>query len=250
MQAHVEKLAGEIGVRHASSEAEHAAAAYVRQQLEAYGYAVTESPVALPDGKASVNVIAELPGETPRALLIGAHIDSYGSSPGANDNASGVAVMLEIARLLRDCPLHYTLLFIGFGAEERLRSGDKPHHYGSRALAKDAALCSRLAGMVSLDMVGYGTVLRVDNQGWAPDRQRDEIGGIARAMGLPARVGRGKPQSDHEAFEQQDIPVAYLHWERDPHHHRRTDIPANIQPERLRQTAELMVRFLRNARKQ
>jgi len=102
--------------------------------------------------------------------------------------------------------------------------------------------------MISLDMVGFGTMMYIDNQGLASDRWRDEIGAIAHAMELPARVGRSKPQSDHEAFERQLISVVYLHWERDPAYHSRADVPAHVQPDRLRRTAELMLRFLRNAR--
>ena len=248
MQAHVGKLAGEIGVRREGTKAEQAAASYVRQQLTACGYTVTTVPVTLPNGLKSMNVLAELPGESPRTILIGAHLDSHAPAPGANDNASGVAVVLELARVLRRSRPHCTLLFAGFGAEEYSRPGDRFHHFGSRVLAKNAALRKRLTGMISLDMVGYGTVLHVDNQGRASNRRRDEIGAVARAMGLPVRVRRSKPQSDHEAFERQCIPVAYLHWERDPAYHRRADTPAHIQPERLRRTAELMARTLLNAR--
>ncbi|MHB0937024.1 MAG: M28 family metallopeptidase [Armatimonadota bacterium] len=248
MQAHIAKLAGEIGARRQGTKAELAAATYVQQQLTSYGYTVRTVPVPLPNGLQSTNVIAKLPGATEQVLLIGAHLDSVASSPGANDNASGVAVMLETARVLRASRPRHTLLFVGFGAEEHQRRGDRYHHFGSRALAKDAGLRKRQAGMVSLDMVGYGTKLYIDHQGWASSQRRDEIGGIARNMGLPTRVGRSKPQSDHEAFERQGIPAAYLHWERDPAYHRRTDTPAHIQPERLRQTAELMVRFVLNAR--
>ena len=248
MQAHVAKLAGEIGARRQGTKAEQAAAAYVRQQLASYGYAVRTESFTLPNRLASTNVIAKLPGATEPVLLIGAHLDSVASSPGANDNASGVAVLLETARVLRASRPTCTLLFVGFGAEEHQRRGDRYHHFGSRALAKDAGLRKRLTGMVSLDMVGFGTALRVDNQGWAPDHRRDEIGAIARNLGLPVRVGRSKPQSDHEAFERQGVPAAYLHWERDPAYHRPADTPAHLQPERLHRTAELMVRFVLNAR--
>lgn len=248
MRAHVAKLAGDIGPRRQGTQAERAAAAYVREQLASYGYAVRTESFTLPNRLTSANVIAKLPGTTEAVLLIGAHMDSVSASPGANDNASGVAVLLETARVLRASRSTCTLLFVGFGAEERQRRGDHAHHFGSRALAKDAGLRKRLTGMVSLDMVGYGTVLHVDNQGWASNRRRDEIGVIARNLGLPTRVGRSKPQSDHEAFERQGVPVAYVHWERDPAYHRSADTPAHLQPERLRQTAELMVRFALNAR--
>ena len=248
MQGHVEKLTGEIGARQAGTASEQAAAEYVRQQLEESGYQVTLTPVPLPNGKQSVNVSAELPGEVEQAILIGAHIDSFAPSPGANDNASGVAVMLELARVLRASPPHYSIIFAGFGAEERQGRNRDHHHFGSRLMAADDTLRRRLAGMASLDMVGYGTQLHITNQGWAADHWRDRIGAVARDMGLPARAQRGRPWSDHEAFEKRGIPAAYLHWERDPHYHRRTDTPAHIQPERLRQTAELMLRVLLNSK--
>lgn len=247
MQAHIAKLAGGIGARRQGTKAEQAAANVVRQQLTSYGYTVRTESFTLPNGLRSANVIAKLPGASEQVLLIGAHLDSRASSPGANDNASGVAVLLETARVLRASKPPCTLLFVGFGAEEHQRRGERYHHFGSRALAKNAGLRKRLAGMVSLDMVGYGTVLHVDNQGWAADRRRDAIGTIAGNLGLPVRVGRSKPQSDHEAFERLGIPVAYLHWERDPTYHRPADAPAHIQPQCLRRTAELMVRAVLNA---
>jgi len=248
MQAHIAKLAGAIGPRRQGTKAEQAAASYVHRQLTSYGYTVRTESFTLPNGLQSANVIAKLPGASEQVLLVGAHLDSRAASPGANDNASGVAVMLETARVLRASRPPYTLLFVGFGAEEHQRRGERYHHFGSRALAKDAGLRKRLAGMVSLDMVGYGTVLHVDNQGWAVDRRRDEIGNVAGNMGLPVRVGRSKPQSDHEAFERAGVPVAYLHWERDRTYHSPADAPAHIQPERLHRTAELMVRSMLNAR--
>jgi len=247
MTAHIVQLAGAIGPRHAGTAAERAGADYLAAQLAASGYTVSRRTVPLPTGGVTCNVLAELPGTSARTLLICAHLDSRGVSPGANDNASGVAVVLELARVLRHTRPAYTLLFVGCGAEERLgRRG--PHHLGSRALAADAALRARLAGAISLDMVGYGTILHIDNQGWAADTWRDRAARIAADLQLPVATGRSKPVSDHEAFERLGIPAAYLHWGRDPAYHTRADRPARIQPLRLRQTAEVMVRLLLQAK--
>jgi aminopeptidase YwaD len=209
---------------------------------------VTTRTVPLPNGKHSLDVIAELPGQVHNAILISGHLDTHLPAPGANDDASGIAVMLEVARILHAQRPHFTILFAGFGAEERqLRERDS-HHYGSRFLARDPAVTGRLAGMISLDMVGYGTLLHITNQGWAADRWCKRAATIAKAMGTPVRVYQGKPWSDHEAFERRGIPVAYLHWERDPSYHHRGDTPAHIQPERLRQTAAITLRLLLTAR--
>ncbi len=65
-------------------------------------------------------------------IVIGAHIDTVAVSPGGNDNASGVAVVLELARDLRDADIVATVQFVVFGAEEMTDSNADHHHYGSR----------------------------------------------------------------------------------------------------------------------
>lgn len=73
----------------------------------------------------SQNVIAELPGTDPDPLYIyaGAHIDSVAGSPGADDNAIGCAILLELARILSQKPHRHTIRLIAFGAEEQLSVG-------------------------------------------------------------------------------------------------------------------------------
>ena len=73
----------------------------------------------------SRNVIATLPGtdETGNILYFGAHIDSVSESVGADDNASGCGIILELARIMAKKPHKHTLKFIAFGAEEQLSEG-------------------------------------------------------------------------------------------------------------------------------
>jgi len=73
----------------------------------------------------SQNVVAELPGAEPQApiLLVGAHHDTQADSVGADDNAVGVAAVLELARTLLDSPRRRTVRLISFGAEEQLSVG-------------------------------------------------------------------------------------------------------------------------------
>src|SRR5687768_11229981 len=92
LQAHVQAL---TGVRKGGSAAERRAAEYVARQLSACGYSLEWQEVPLPGGKRSLNLVATRgQGLT---YLVGAHLDSKPPSPGANDNASGVAACLEVA---------------------------------------------------------------------------------------------------------------------------------------------------------
>lgn len=126
--------------------------------------------------KPMFNIVAEIRGKvTPGTqYVIGAHYDCSASrmgssiwtsqwktiqAPGADDNATGVAIVLELARILSDTANHfnpdYTIKLVAFGAEE---SGPaySGHHYGSIHYAKNAKLRNDyILGMLSIDMVGY-----------------------------------------------------------------------------------------------
>lgn len=124
----VEQLAG-LGPREATSEAFGQAVAVVSAHLAELGYDVSQQEFTVPRGDSwgvavpagvSVNVIADPPGfeaDEPHAV-IGAHLDTVPQSPGAEDNASGVAVTLELARMLREQPAALPVRIILFGAEE------------------------------------------------------------------------------------------------------------------------------------
>lgn len=73
----------------------------------------------------SCNVIAEIPGTDPKALCLyaGAHMDSVAGSVGADDNAGGCAILVELARVLSQVPHRHTIRLIAFGAEEQLSVG-------------------------------------------------------------------------------------------------------------------------------
>jgi Zn-dependent M28 family amino/carboxypeptidase len=96
------------------------------------------------------NIIARHPGEQNEPLIIvGAHLDSVVGTPGADDNASGVAVLLEIARLLVQERLRPEVLFCAFNLEEL-------NMIGSTAFARKLkAAGTKVDAMISLEMVGY-----------------------------------------------------------------------------------------------
>jgi Zn-dependent M28 family amino/carboxypeptidase len=121
---HIDMLAGVIGARNALDrpEALEAAVGYIEKTLAALGFTTASQPYVLRSGRTVRNIDAELIGHgTPREILVvGAHYDSvaFGGCPGANDNASGVAATLEIARLLREKTLKRTVRFVAFVNEE------------------------------------------------------------------------------------------------------------------------------------
>src|SRR6476620_10251863 len=98
LQAHVETLATTIGGRIVTTGLE-TAATYIEQKLLSYGYSPQRQTFAAA-GHAFANIEAESSGtqHPDKILVIGAHYDTAGNFPGANDNASGVAATLELAR--------------------------------------------------------------------------------------------------------------------------------------------------------
>jgi len=151
---HVRVLAGSIGERnlHRPSAFERAAK-YVEEQFAGNGYspAAQEYTVA---GAVSRNIEAELHGSTDEILLVGAHYDSVPGCPGANDNASGVAALIELARLLSARKRNRTVRFVAFANEEPpffMTEAMGSFVYARRCRARR----ERIAGMFSLETIGY-----------------------------------------------------------------------------------------------
>jgi Zn-dependent M28 family amino/carboxypeptidase len=152
----IDVLAGTIGERnvwrHASLER---AAAYISERLQAAGFtpAVQEYPV---EGVRVRNIEAVLAGssEAAQAVVIGAHYDTVIGCPGANDNGTGVAAMLELARRFADRPHRHTIRFAAFANEE-------PPFFqtaamGSLVYAREAKRRGdRISAMLSLETIGY-----------------------------------------------------------------------------------------------
>ena len=120
LQAHVERLAGEIGERNVFRyQALQAAAEYVEHEWLQQGYTVERLGYDL-SGTRCFNLEITRAGEARKdqILLIGAHYDTVLGSPGANDNGSGVAVLLELSRLFADLKPSMTVRFVTFVNEE------------------------------------------------------------------------------------------------------------------------------------
>lgn len=126
------------------------ASTYIENQLISYGYTPTRQSVSSGEGPAD-NVSAILTGTTDpnQVFIVGAHYDSVDNAPGADDDASGVAVMLEIARVMAGDARPWSIEFIAYAHEEKGLLGSREHAIDALANGTD------VVGMISLEMVGY-----------------------------------------------------------------------------------------------
>nr|NIP99454.1 M28 family peptidase [Nitrospinaceae bacterium]NIR53617.1 M28 family peptidase [Nitrospinaceae bacterium]NIS84020.1 M28 family peptidase [Nitrospinaceae bacterium]NIT83200.1 M28 family peptidase [Nitrospinaceae bacterium]NIU43133.1 M28 family peptidase [Nitrospinaceae bacterium] len=149
IRTHLESLVGE---RHplTSPDALHRAGAYIRSRFQALGLEVRQEPVPFEDTEFP-NVLALKNGTDPsRGLFIlAAHYDTVENTPGADDNASAVAALLEAARCLKPARLRVPLLFASFTLEEFGFVGCR--HFIEQARRRK----ERFHGMISLEMVGF-----------------------------------------------------------------------------------------------
>lgn len=122
---------------------------YIRSELQKWG--IVETHQFLDNGRTHQNIILNLPGDDAERppILIGAHYDTVPGSPGADDNGSGIVVLLELARIFATTPAKYPLRLVAFDLEEY-------GLLGSSAYAKHLhANKEPLRLMISLEMLGY-----------------------------------------------------------------------------------------------
>lgn len=129
---------------------------YILQTLQAAGWTVQPQPFE-EAGVAGINLYAERPGTDPNAgsILLGAHYDTVEVSPGADDNATAVATVLEAARLFGHQSTARTLQLVLFDLEERGLFGSKAFVDQLVNQVDQKVPSDKLQGVVILDMVGY-----------------------------------------------------------------------------------------------
>jgi hypothetical protein len=144
-----------LGTRYYALPGNQIAADYLFQELESYGLEVSFEDFISWDGLLLVNVVAELPGrDDSQAYAVMSHFDSFNNTttprqaPGADDNATGMAVNLETARILADWELDHPVRFVFVNAEE-------VGIQGATAWAKRAnATGDNIGGVLNVDSVG------------------------------------------------------------------------------------------------
>ncbi len=188
--------------------------------------------------RTSQNVIGTLEGLQPEQgiVYIGGHYDSVSAAPGANDDASGVAGVLEAARVLstKGHRTKATMKFIAFGAEEIGLDGS--YWYVAENYDEITAMCQ---GMINLDMIGVGDILLLGNVGLASDDILNHTEDKADAMGLVWDSFTAGANSDHYYFEVVGCPVSFLTQDPDPYYHTPEDALDKIQIDTLEVNGEL-----------
>jgi aminopeptidase YwaD len=186
----------------------------------------------------SYNVIAEPPGEDCETIS-GGHYDSVQVAPGASDNASGTATVLEIAAVLAHNGEMGANCFVLFGAEEIGLVGSA--YYVSQMTAEEK---SRLKAMLNFDMVGVG------EEGWwviGDGELQTRAAEVAADLGVegvvPSTLIRGL-SSDHASFAQAGLPVLMYHRWEDPLLHTPEDVVDRVKPQYLEEAARMGIAML------
>lgn len=260
LKAIVRTLAETIGPRSYRDTASLAAAAdFITQSFQAGGYTVILQPYEV-NGQMYRNIIAERRGaeEPDRILIVGAHYDTVEGTPGADDNASGIAVLLELARLHAVTRFRNTVRFVAFTLEEPpfFRSRQMGSRVYARSLKERG---ERVEAMICLEMVGYysqekdsqsfplfwlrwrypttGNFITVVSNAASEPLQIHVRDALKAQMSLPVETFTGPwwipgvDLSDHGSFWKEGYSAIMLTdtaFYRNPHYHRGTDRPDTL----------------------
>jgi Zn-dependent M28 family amino/carboxypeptidase len=269
LHAHVARLAREIGERNVwRPVALHAAADYIRDEWRRQGHTVSAQGYTANE-VASENLEITLGGRACAAqiIVVGAHYDSVRGSPGANDNASGVAALLEVGRMLKGADLRRSVRLVAFVNEEPPffdwgEMGSELYARSARRRGDDIRL------MISLEMLGAysdrpGSQSYPPLLGWFyPERAnfiafvsnlasrqvlRRMVAAFRAASAFPAEslaapaIVPGVSWSDQRSFWREGYPaimVTDTAFYRYPHYHSAQDTPEKIDYTRMAQVVQ------------
>ena len=252
----VHHLADRVGARPGTSPAYFRAAEWVGRRFSALGWEVRRQAFHTPGGVSwgvpvpagrSINLLATRgdvrPGEP--WIAVGAHLDTVPQAPGAEDNASGIGVLLTVAEAVGDARTRLPVVLVAFGSEEPRGPGDDNHHYGSRAFVADLSPAERrtLRGMVAMDRVGFGEVVPVSSAR-GPDPMREELLRAARRAGVRAEPMVDDRASDHWSFVRAGLPGVRLGSTPYAGYHSASDVSSVVNRAQLERTARIVVAWL------
>ena len=199
------------------------------------------------------NVVALLPGTSPDFLVLGAHYDHLGTGSGASleghreteihngadDNASGVAALLQLAEELSATPRHFGILFVAFAGEELGLLGSR-HYLEHPVIPLERTLC-----MFNFDMIGRSEgELLIGGTGTSPDFG-PILDNLALRTPLSLRTAEtAGGSSDHLSFSRKGIPVLFFFSGLHSDYHRPTDDFQRINLLRAEQIVDFSRQFV------
>lgn len=230
-----------LGQRPAGKMHERQAGAIVRERLRELGYNVETQRVPLPEGGRSLNVVGRTSG--PIEVIIVAHMDGVPGTSAANDNASGVGVMLMLAQYLQNKP---GILVAGLGAEERRYTG-AGWHLGSRKLTRSLTPSQkeRIRLALSIDMVGVGWTLNVRGLEARPNKSARKLLRAADDLDIKASYLRDTGQSDHDDLTRGGVPAGWMEWRWDHCWHMPCDKIHRLRPWKLSTAGRVILKAAR-----
>lgn len=218
VRQYVKELSEKIGPRPAGSKQADEAATWIARRLALMGYGATTTSMRLPNGRNGANVEARTPVRGKR-LLLAAHFDTVEGCYCASDDATGVALLLEIARLAKTQEKPVPLTFLFLGAEEELPGGVRQFsadQWLRRVMPGEQA---ETAGCLVLDKLGRGkrfTILQMQGTPILAAQLCADVGADLRPRPRLTTVERWFPRMP---FEDAGIPTAWIEWWPDPHAH-------------------------------
>ncbi|XKF64036.1 M20/M25/M40 family metallo-hydrolase [Virgibacillus necropolis] len=243
---HVYHLSEVIGSRGAGTEGEEQTVDYLIEQFESFGYEdVNVYPFTFQtwDGEEITSYNVEAVKEpmkkhnTGQAIIVGSHHDSVPWGQGANDDASGTAALLELARVFANTPTDTTIKFVAFGAEEYGLWGSRKY-----AEAMTPEEIERTVAQFQMDMVGSEDAGELVM--FTADGEKNLVTDLGAAAG--SRVSELVPyselgRSDHVPFHNLGIPAAlFIHTPLEPWYHTEDDTIEHISKEKLKDVANIV----------
>jgi glutaminyl-peptide cyclotransferase len=257
---HVKRMV-EIGPHPSGSEAIKKAQEYIAKEFQSYGLKIKEDGFIARTPRGSVpmkNILAEVPGEKPGAIIIAGHYDTklQDGFVGANDGGSSTAAVLEMARVSAKTKPEYTLWFVLFDGEEAVvewsAMNGMDNTYGSRhmvsKLKADGAL-DRVKAMILVDMIG-DKKLNLKREGESTPWLVDLMWTVAHKMGYGANylLEEQYISDDHLPFKQAGIPVIdFIDFDYGPDHsywHTNQDTLDKISGESMKMVGDVIITAL------
>jgi len=244
LREHVQALEM-IGPRPPGSDAVFKAGQYFADQMQSIGFDVHKQDMMLPNQLPTANWVTDRLGLDDTIMLVCAHLDTVAGSPGANDDASAIAALIELGRFLSREKPSMDVRFIAFGAEEAWAKHEN-HEYSAHKYLESlpATETCRIEGAIYLDQIGRGNRLVIQRP-----FKRDPS--LARRLAAVSYQILKQPKKystlwtlQMSPFDQYVIPVAWVQWKRHQDTHTPRDTSQRINYERIAQTVDVLRHFL------